>query len=165
MNAENQLTATGNRVLGYGVNAQFEIQTTALVPITIPLGSAEVAKATTLAQFNGTLAAQGDVSTAAKIVESAILGDNTYTHPEITPTFKTEVTTAPNISAVTRDPFFDAAGTLADGMYYYKLVFSDGPPSGVLNPDEIPIEGVPSAGVAISAAVQSRAQIPSVSRD
>jgi flagellar hook protein FlgE len=154
MNAASELTTiTGNRLLGYGVNSQFDIQTTALEPITIPLGSLTVANATTEALFNGTLAAQGEVSTAAKILESAVLGDNIYTHPELDATFKTEVTTAPNVSAVTRDPVVDGAGTLPASMYYYKLVFSDGPPSGVDNPDEIPVEGVPAAGVAISSAV------------
>ena len=40
-NADNQLvTGTGNRVMGYGVNDDFQIDTSQLQPLTIPLGTA-----------------------------------------------------------------------------------------------------------------------------
>ena len=47
LNANNQLTtSTGNLLMGYGVDNNYNVQSTQLVPITIPLGSAAVAKAT-----------------------------------------------------------------------------------------------------------------------
>lgn len=53
-NATNELvTGTGNRVLGYGINADFQLNTSSLEPLTIPLGSATVAKATTTATLQG----------------------------------------------------------------------------------------------------------------
>src|SRR5215471_10933281 len=46
-NAENQLvTTTGNKLLGYGVDQNFQIQSTTLEPLAIPLGSKAVAQAT-----------------------------------------------------------------------------------------------------------------------
>src|SRR5271157_3996840 len=61
-NAENQLvTGTGNRVLGYGINNRFEIDTSHLQPINIPLGTAMVAKATTEATLQGALTPIGDI--------------------------------------------------------------------------------------------------------
>ena len=96
MNAESQLTTiTGNRVLGYGVNDQFEIQTTTLQPITIPLGSAAVAKATENVYLEGTLSPTGDLADAAKIIQTGILGDASYTHPTAAPT--TEISGAPDM--------------------------------------------------------------------
>ena len=44
-NANNEIvTLTGQRVLGYSVNADFEIQPTGLVPLQIPLGAAATAR-------------------------------------------------------------------------------------------------------------------------
>ena len=54
MNAANQLvTTTGNTLLGYGVDQNFQIQTTALQPLDIPLGSTAVAQATNNVFFKG----------------------------------------------------------------------------------------------------------------
>ena len=77
LNSENQLvTATGNRLLGYGVNNQFQLETTQLVPLTIPLGSAAVAQATENVYLEGTLTPTGDLATTAEIIKSDILGDD-----------------------------------------------------------------------------------------
>ena len=46
-NSLNQLTtSTGQQLMGYGVDSNFNVLTTQLVPLTIPLGSTAVAKAT-----------------------------------------------------------------------------------------------------------------------
>ncbi|MBC7856279.1 MAG: flagellar hook-basal body complex protein, partial [Pirellulaceae bacterium] len=46
-NADNELvTVTGNRLLGYGINDDFELQTNALTALQIPLGTAATAQAT-----------------------------------------------------------------------------------------------------------------------
>jgi flagellar hook protein FlgE len=148
LNAQNQLTTvTGNRVLGYGVNAQFEVQTTALVPITIPLGSAEVAKATQNVTLQGTLTPQGQVADAAKIIQTGILGDGLYTDPTALPT--TAISGAKDATGMSYTP--DAgggAGRVGVGNYYYKFCLSDGNPGGVL-----PFEGTPSANMTTAVAV------------
>ncbi|MCH7750789.1 MAG: flagellar hook-basal body complex protein, partial [Planctomycetes bacterium] len=47
LNADNEVvTVTGQRLLGYGVNDDFEIVTDNLVPLSIPLGKERVAQAT-----------------------------------------------------------------------------------------------------------------------
>ena len=47
LNAANELVSvTGERLLGFGVDDDFVIQQTALVPLTIPIGTAMVARAT-----------------------------------------------------------------------------------------------------------------------
>ena len=66
LNAANKLTTpAGNGVLGYGVNSQFQLQTTTLVPLTIPLGTATAAQATSNVTLQGTLSPTGDLATTA----------------------------------------------------------------------------------------------------
>ena len=81
-NAENQLvTGTGNRVMGFGVNNSFQIDTTQLQPLQIPLGTAMVAKATTTATLQGALTPTGTVANTAGIVETGVLTDGSKTFP------------------------------------------------------------------------------------
>src|SRR5688500_3524404 len=55
-NAENELvTITGNRLLGYGIDDDFNVEATTLEPLTIPLGAAAVAEATENVAFLGVL--------------------------------------------------------------------------------------------------------------
>jgi flagellar hook protein FlgE len=75
-NAENELVnITGQRLLGQGVDNNFQIQNTTLQPITIPLGSAAVAQATRNVFFEGTLRPQGDLADTPEIIHSAVLSD------------------------------------------------------------------------------------------
>ena len=145
MNAESQLTTiTGNRVLGYGVNDQFEIQTTTLQPITIPLGSAAVAKATENVYMEGTLSPTGALADAAKIIQTGVLGDASFTHPTTAPSMS--ISGAPDMSLLGITAVDGATlippvvGNVPTGNYYYKIVFSDGAPGGALN-----LDGAPSA--------------------
>jgi len=56
MNSQSQLvTVTGNRLLGYGIDDEFQIQRTVLVPLGISLGAAAVAEATENAYLEGFL--------------------------------------------------------------------------------------------------------------
>jgi flagellar hook protein FlgE len=74
-NAANELvTLTGDRLLGFGVNDNFEIQQTTLVPLTIPLGTAMVARPTQNVVMQGVLTPAGDVANTAGVVQSATLG-------------------------------------------------------------------------------------------
>ncbi|MEM8864212.1 MAG: flagellar hook-basal body complex protein, partial [Planctomycetota bacterium] len=84
LNAENEVvTTTGQRVLGYTVNDDFEVQTSALVPLSIDLGAERVAQATTTAAFTGVLNPAVDVGSTPSISESIVLGDGTIDQPPI----------------------------------------------------------------------------------
>jgi flagellar hook protein FlgE len=111
MNESNDLvTSTGNRVLGYGVNDQFQLETTSLQPINIPLGTAVVAQATQNVTMQGTLTPTGTVADQASILQTGILSDAAYSHP----------TVAPKVAA---DP--SGSGNL-NGQYTYYVTFSNG---------------------------------------
>ena len=85
LNSQNQLTTiTGNRVMGYGINDDFVIQRTQIVPLEIRLGGAEVAQATQNVYLEGTLTSEGTVADTAEIIQSAILGDVAYSRPPAT---------------------------------------------------------------------------------
>src|SRR4029079_1825725 len=74
LNADNELvTATGQRVLGLGVNDDFEIQQTSLVPLTIPLGTAMVARPTENVTLQGVLSPSGDVADTGGVVQTTSL--------------------------------------------------------------------------------------------
>src|SRR5262245_48344123 len=82
-NANNEIvTLTGQRVLGYSVNADFEIQPTGLVPLQIPLGAAAVAQATRNVSMVGNLKPEdGDVPATSEKIQSAVLGDGSIVSP------------------------------------------------------------------------------------
>ncbi|MGD0384190.1 MAG: flagellar hook-basal body complex protein [Thermoguttaceae bacterium] len=85
LNANNQLvTASGNQVLGYTVDSDFNIQTTSLEPLTIPLGTKMVAQATQNVTLTGTLSPTGDIADTASVLETDTLGDGTKTYPGAT---------------------------------------------------------------------------------
>ncbi|MFN9917399.1 MAG: flagellar hook-basal body complex protein, partial [Pirellulaceae bacterium] len=82
LNSFNELvTITGNRVLGYGVDAKFNLQPSTLTPLTIPLGTEAVAKATSQVTLQGTLTPQGDIADTAEILQSATLGNGAIPFP------------------------------------------------------------------------------------
>jgi len=110
MNATNELvTITGQRVLGFGVDDRFQILTTELQPIEIPLGSVAVAMPTENVFLQGTLPPTGDLADAGEIVQTDVLYDATPAHnPIIAATLLTDVRT---FDGVAYDPVFDL-GTL-----------------------------------------------------
>ncbi len=75
------VTITGNRLLGYGVNDEFQINRTVLVPLTIPLGATAVAQATENAYLQGNLRPNGDLAVQAQQIRTGILGERRYTAP------------------------------------------------------------------------------------
>jgi flagellar hook-basal body protein len=88
LNSYNELTtSTGDRVLGYGVNSSFQLQTSELVPITIPIGAATAAKATENIFLDGTLSSQGTVADAATIIQTNTLFNGNYTAPASKPSW------------------------------------------------------------------------------
>lgn len=62
-NANDLVTITGERLMGYGVDANFNLQTATIQPLNIPLGTLTLAEATTETAFSGNLRANGDLPT------------------------------------------------------------------------------------------------------
>ncbi len=145
-NSRNELvTITGNRLLGYGVNDSFQLQTTQITQLSIPLGAAAVAQATENVYLEGTLSPSGDVATTAEVIESAVLGDAAVPRPDIlgdsdgdgvpdVPPVVVSVGAVPTVgaSAVVTRPGLGAAftsfgvGTLADSTVFdYRVTFGN----------------------------------------
>lgn len=121
-NANNEVvTVTGNRVLGFSVDEEFNVVQT-LVPLSIPLGAQTVAQATQNAYFSGVLTPTAEVGTNPSVIESEVLGSGTAEFPS-DPTFNLAdftVTAPPPVATVTSAV---AAGALAAGDYSYRVVF------------------------------------------
>lgn len=125
LNSENQLVATnGNRVLGYGIDDQFNIQTTQLQAISIPLGSEAVAQATRNVAMEGTLTPSGDLADTAEIIQSAALGDKLVPRPDSS-AINIGAAPTPMAAGVTL-AHNQGTGSLAEGSVFgYKIVFVD----------------------------------------
>ncbi len=123
LNADSELVnSTGQRLLGYGVDDQFRLQETRLVPLTVPLGTESIAKATENVNFEGTLTPLGEVATVSQVIQSSILGDAKVPRPD-----------ASGIG-ISASPFSDAsaisinnagAGSLGAGTYSYRVMLVD----------------------------------------
>ena len=151
MNSQSQLvTVTGNRLLGYGIDDEFQIQRTVLVPLGISLGAAAVAEATENAYLEGFLrpAAPGvEVADTAERIQTGILGDSQYTAPT------TALTTsqAPQLVANGVPPISGAGagiGGFAAGVYQYRLLYANDAYTGPGQLDE----GTPSSVVSVTLA-------------
>jgi len=139
MNSESQLiTITGHRLLGYTVDEQFDIQVGTLSPLEIRLGAEEVAKATEHVYLEGTLSPNGDVATAAEILQTGSLGDAAYKAAD-----GSGVTFASDVAAGTAVATSGVGGgSMAEGDYHYKIVFYND------NIDStVDSEGVPSTAI------------------
>ncbi len=76
LNADNQLVnSQGLSVQGYGVDNNFNLVTTQLQNLTIPLGNLDVAKQTSSVSMNGALLPTGQVATQGAQLLSDTLGD------------------------------------------------------------------------------------------
>jgi flagellar hook protein FlgE len=83
-NAENELVnVTGQRVLGFGIDENYEVQRTTLEALTIPLGTAATAQATRNVFLQGVLSPAGDLADTAGVIESTVLGDAAVPRPDI----------------------------------------------------------------------------------
>ncbi|MDZ4818166.1 MAG: flagellar hook-basal body complex protein [Planctomycetota bacterium] len=124
-NSSNELiTISGDRILGYGVDADYNIEPTNLIPIQIPLGAAAVAQATENVYFEGTLTPTGDLATRGEIIQSAVLGDESYLQPPGGAVAQNAV--APNVAlAGTTATDTGTPGGADAGNYSYKIVFVD----------------------------------------
>jgi len=129
LNAESQLvTITGNRLLGYTVDDQFEIQSTVLQPLTIPLGAAAVAEPTQNVYLEGTLSPTGELANTSEIIQTQILGDAARTAPDADEAGTTaQFSPVPTIMGP-GDFTRDVGGSLdPNARYRYRVVFANGP--------------------------------------
>ena len=137
-NSQNELvTITGQRLLGQGVDQNFQLQNTSLVPLTIPLGSAAVAQATQNVILEGTLTPTGNVATTPEILMSAVLSDGTKDVPTNLATSDITVLSPP--ASTTAGLVIAGPSNIAAGTYRYKIAFVDAagneaPPSAVVGP-------------------------------
>ncbi len=146
-NAENQLvTINGERLLGYGVDENYQIQPTGLVPLEIPLGAAAVAQATQNVYFEGTLRPNGDVADRASIIQTDILGDASYPYPN--EDYGAPLAVGPP-SSPPSGTVNAGAGALEGGDYEYVVVFFDDQGN----------ESPPSDSVVITAAAGDEIQL------
>jgi flagellar hook protein FlgE len=77
-NPANQLvTPSGERLLGYGVDRNFQVDTAVLAPLNIPIGQLRIAQATSNVQFNGNLNTDGTVAASGARFELTALTDTT----------------------------------------------------------------------------------------
>jgi len=161
LNAENDLvTTTGQRVLGYGINDNFEIQETDILrPLSIPLGQERVAQETSNALFSGVLnpsVTQGDIP---EILESRVLGNGVIAQPITTNGANvfdnTSVVEAPTPGVFTAADANTGTGPAA-GTYRYRVVFinDNGEEAGISSEvsvtgdgDEILLSGLQDATV------------------
>lgn len=132
LNSENEIvTTTGNRLLGYGVDDNFQIQRTVLVPLEIPLGATAVAQATQNAFLQGSLSPTGDVANVGSIIQTNILGRADQDFP--TTVISTDSVERPNL--VTEGTTFtqQAAGTggmMTNDVFEYRIVYAKDDPTG-----------------------------------
>src|SRR5262249_29611576 len=125
----------GNRVLGYGVNDQFVIDTNTVVPLSIPFGGSAVAQETNNVSLVGNLLPDSDqVSTKPGIIESAVLSDNSVEIP--TDFGVNDVQQVSEPAPGTAAANAPGSGAVDAGTYTYKIAFVD--PSSVSGHDEGP---------------------------
>lgn len=125
LNSENQLvTPTGNRLLGFGVDENFDIQTTQLVPLEIKLGTEAVAQATTEVTMEGTLTPQGELADTAAVLQSAVLGNGAIPQPD-SDSIDIAIADTPNVGG-TSVVNSDTGGTHPENTTYkYRIAYVD----------------------------------------
>ena len=124
-NAANELvTPSGNRLLGYGISDEFEIQRTELVPMVVPLGAAVVAQPTGNVVIAGTLTPTADQADLAQVIQSAVLGNGSV--PRASSSGVTLGAAAvPSSSGVTVT-HSEGGGTHPEGaVYQYRFTYVD----------------------------------------
>ena len=123
LNSESELVnSTGQRLLGYGIDDQFRIEETELVPMTVPLGTKTVARATRNVEFEGSLTPEGDLATVSEVIESIQLGDARSPQPDASDIV---LSTAPTIESTDISTNTGGVGSLSAATYQYRVAFVD----------------------------------------
>lgn len=144
-NSQNEMvTITGNRLLGFGIDNDFQIQRTTLEPITIPLGAAAVAQPTGNVFLEGTLRPEGDVAVTAQQIQTGVLGTAMYDAPVDKATVLQA--TAPSVIVAGTAAAEVAGAGVPAGDYEYKFVWA----SGAFAPTNRLSESAPSDSVTVT---------------
>jgi flagellar hook protein FlgE len=146
-NAINELVSiSGDRVLGYGITDDFEIDTNQIVPLTIPFGGSAVAQETNNVNLIGNLLPNGTVATQPGIINSVVLSDNSVEIPDNIGAGDVQQLEPPILGAAAAAAQGAATGSVGQGNYSYRLVFRDA--AGNEGPPSIPFGGttIPAAG-------------------
>lgn len=135
-NSENELVSiTGDRVLGYGVNDEFVVDTNVVEPLAIPFGGSAVAQETNNVKLVGNLLPDSDlVATQPGVIESAVLSDNSVEIPDNLAVGDVQQVEAPAIGTAAAQGA--ATGAIGQGTYSYRILFRD--PTAVAGNDEGP---------------------------
>ena len=144
-NSQNELvTITGNRLLGFGSDDDFQIQRTSLEPVTIPLGAAAVAQPTGNVFLEGSLRPEGDLAVTAQQIQTGIFGNARFEAPATQATVSQA--SAPSVTAaLTRADEGLPGPAMPAGDYAYKFVWA----SGAYAPGNILSESAPSDSVTV----------------
>lgn len=141
-NANNELVSlSGDRVLGYGVDTNYQVQRTTLVGLTIPLGTAATAQQTRNVFLQGTLTPSGDLADTAGVIQSSVLGNGSIPRPDASAASNGVAPTA-SASGVTTAQAATGGALLDNSTYSYRFTYVD--PSGN--------ETLPSAQVNVTTA-------------
>jgi flagellar hook protein FlgE len=148
-NSTNQLVSlSGERLLGYGIDAKFNIDTSAIKPVSIPVGSLTLAEPTTIARLSGNLNAKGALPTRGAQISLQANGAGGFG----VITGAAPAPTAPNVVETTTrlvdldDP--DIAGTVTPLFTAGQTIRITGAKKGV---DNVNSRNLPDASLAITA--------------
>ena len=157
-NSQNELvTITGNRLLGYGVDDDFQVQRTTMAPIVIPLGAAAVAQPTGNVFLEGNMRPQGDLAITAQQIQTGILGTALYDAPATQATVSQA--TAPGVTIAPATAAAEVAGAgVPAGDYEYKFVWA----SGAFGPGNPLSESTPSTSVMVTTAAPNSVQLTNI---
>ena len=125
LNSNQQLvTQTGEYVMGYTVNDEFEIQTDELSPLTIAVGKTKIAEATENVSIEGLLNAVGDSATQGTALESVGLTDLSWSSPG-SETVEVSQAARPSVETAGTTATENAGGGAVEaGKYYYRFVYT-----------------------------------------
>ena len=140
LNSQSELvTAGGERLLGFGIDDNFQVQSTTLQSLKIPLGSAAVAKATENVFLEGTLSPTGQVADLGEVIQSRVFSDGSKGVPTDLPANSISAVNPPSVALSTAAASNVGGASVPSGTYRYKVVFVDangnvGPASSEIGP-------------------------------
>jgi len=116
-------TNTGEYVLGYPINDNFQIQYGTLSQLRIPIGEMHIAQQTTTVSLEGVLNAVGDVATQGKVIQTPPMTDLSKTSPQVTNPVSVTQLTRPQVEGSTLASGNTTGGSVDAGNYLYRFAF------------------------------------------
>ena len=122
--ANELITTNGERLLGYSVDEDFQLDESALTSIQIPVGSVRVAEATQNVTLEGVLPPSGDIANTGSVSDSGIFGDASVPRPDTSSAVATPAVIPQTTGITTSTP--DVGGSHVEGdLYRYRFAFVD----------------------------------------